>query len=196
MATRNKLFLDRDIIDIALRRIHSWLIDKLENLEGINTIIFVPVMDGAYPLFSYLVQQFQAEDNYNIEYRSINCTAYKKDGVFDDVVIAGNLDFSAFENTMIVIVDDIYDTGRTADMIINKGNWGNNSLFFVSLLRRHLGCRKLDGWCITDKPNGLGDIEVYSPITVFTNKWFFGFGMDRQGKDRCLPEIYIVEEEV
>lgn len=151
---------------------------QLKNdLEG-STPIFLCVLNGAFVFAADLIRAIGLNDckiNF-VKYSSYEGThttgtVKKILGLNEDV-----------EGKDIVIIEDIVDTGLTAEKMVNDLKEKNpRSVRFVTLLHKPDNARN------NFKPD-------YVAFTI-PPKFIIGYGLDLDGKARNLEDIYIAEED-
>lgn len=108
---------------------------------------------------------------------------------FDFEIEFGSLDhpFSAqqIQARSIIIVDEFYDSGKTAQLFIRSFNiFGARDIHFVTLLKRQSTEEPLD--FLKEHQASL----LYG-LDVENEDWLFGYGLDLDQKKRNLKDIYV-----
>lgn len=141
--------------------------------EKISDIVVLWLAEGALFFASDLIRKIDCP---NIQIRSLKASSYGKE-LFSqgDPKITG--DESGFEGKHILLVDDIFDTGRTAEVISHRLlSTGAQSIFTCFLLDK-----KVEKTC-SIKPDFVG-FEI-------DNAYVFGYGLDVAEAYRNLPDIW------
>ncbi len=87
-------------------------------------------------------------------------------------------DFSYVKGKVVLVVDDIIDTGI--------------SLSSLSRTLLDSGASSLKLCCLLDKPSRRKvDIELSYPAITIPDKFVYGYGMDLEGNLRNLPDIHV-----
>jgi len=96
------------------------------------------------------------------------------------------LDISEIKDRSIILVDDILDTGDTLNKMYHRLRGGDpKAIIAVVLIKRE-----------RDKYNfDITDGTVYRAFNHVGEEWFVGYGMDDNGLNRNLLNIYSKEDE-
>ena len=82
-----------------------------------------------------------------------------------------------------VIVEDIVDSGVTAEYLVKEiSSRGSSGVSFVTLLNN------IGGRVVNFKPDYVGFQKVLDAFVV-------GYGLDLDGKERNLPDIYMLDKD-
>lgn len=167
-----ELFIPRSTVQ---KRI-SELASQIEQDYTDKQICFVSVLNGALFFTSDLILNI----NQNCILETVKCKSY------EGMESSGEIDFELSFNSNIngrhiIFLEDIVDTGRTLDFLINEAKKFNPaSIKVCSLLL---------------KPEAL---QVKLPIDYvgfeIPNKFVVGYGLDYDGLGRNLSEIYSLAE--
>jgi hypoxanthine phosphoribosyltransferase len=145
--------------------------------NGVDNLVIVGVLNGAFMFFSDLLKLLNV-DCY-VDFMSLK--SYKNNKREEIKLIKG-IDIEIDPNDMhILVIDDVVDSGHTMVWLQNYFNTlGVNSVRFC---------------CLIDKPSGR-DVDFspdFSPdfigMTMTTDDWIYGYGMDLDGKQRNLPMV-------
>lgn len=174
-----KLVFSHSEISSALDK----LADKL-NLQLKNqTPVVLCVMQGGLVFSGQLIPRLHCM----LEIDYIHATRY------DNQTSGGELSWKAYPVTplkdrTVLILDDIFDEGRTLKSIIQycESQGASNIVSAVLLRKNHNRCIQHD--CI--------DAALTDNIALTVeDKYVFGFGMDYNGQYRQLDSIYALEED-
>lgn len=167
-------YITRDQIDKEVKRIAN----ELKNdLKGRNPL-FLCVLNGAFIFAADLLREVGINDAHinfvkYSSYEGTSSTGSVKEimGITEDV-----------ENRDVIIVEDIVDTGLTAQQMVTDLKKRNpRSVRFVTLLHKPESSK-----------------TGFKPDYVAFNippKFIIGYGLDLDGKVRNLKDIYVIDEE-
>lgn len=144
------------------------LIAKKLNKIDAEDIVVVCVLNGAFIFFSDLMKRIKLD----CETAFIQCKSYN-----DNRQTNLKVDFlgNGFEDKTVILIEDIVDTGKTLDKLIEEiKKQKPNEVFIVSLLVKNNTERMVD----------------YYGFIVPDNKFVYGYGMDNNQKERNLINIY------
>jgi len=138
-----------------------------------NTLVFV-IMNGAFVFAADLVREF----TFACPLRFIKLASYEGTNSTGKVIFSGNDTFDMV-GKKVLIVEDIVDTGRTREALLNKLRQENpKEMRTVALLF------KPDAYLYDNKPEYIGfDIP---------NAFVVGYGMDIDGRGRNLGDVYML----
>ena len=140
-------------------------------------LVIVMVLKGAVCLVSDLIREIDLP----LEVETIQCSSYGARGATrGDLQVIG-ADLLHLHNRDILIVDDIFDSGKTMTTLIDTlGKQGPRSIKTCSLLY------KKDVFKVADyRP----DYVLFDIDDLFV----VGYGLDFKEKCRNLPGIYVLE---
>lgn len=151
------------------------LASAIDTMAGDTKLLLLTVLDGAVPFSKLLRSKLTC----SYESGTVRAKSYAGTMSGGEVEIPIHYD-GPLQGRKILIVEDIVDTGRTADALIRVlEQEGPAWVRMVSLL---------------DKP--ARRVVAYRPaLTGFRiqDRFVVGFGMDYDGKYRELPDIRILE---
>jgi len=145
-----------------------------EDLTKVETpIVFVCVLNGGFMFFSDLLKHI----NVSTEVDFIKVKSYEGQQVKGTFNITKDVEISLKGKT-VVLVDDLADSGKTLTQLIEHLNTFHQpeNILTVTLLKRYNSKFIPDHYCIEIKHD----------------MWFYGYGMDLDGKNRNLPNILVV----
>lgn len=161
-----------------IRRQVKRVADELRrDLDGKDPV-FICVLNGAFVFASDLYREV------NLPESVITFMRYKS---YDGTSTTGNIKeivglYEDVKGKDVVIVEDIVDTGLTAERMIEDLNKREPaSIRFVTLLHKPESSRN-------------GFIPDYAAFEI-PPKFIVGYGLDLGGKARGLKDIYILENE-
>lgn len=148
------------------------------DLEGHENPVFLCVLNGAFMFAADLIREVGINDsNINFvryaSYAGTQSTGKVKEimGLHEDV-----------EGRDIIIIEDIVDTGRTAEKMIEDLRKKNPaSIKFATLLHK-------------PESSTTGFVPDYVAFQI-PPAFIIGYGLDLDGKARNLPDIYVIKEE-
>lgn len=153
----------------AVNKINELIDNRLWCLDGLkSTPIFICVLNGAFMFFTDLVKQ-----RGKLEIDFIRPKSYS-DKTQGDIKLISDIQCN-IENRDIILVDDIYDSGKTMNFLIQHLLTKNpNSITSVVLFKK---------W-YSDRDDLIWGIELDKEY------WLTGYGLDHSdGTNRNLPYI-------
>lgn len=166
-------YITSDEISREVRRVAAELRNDLEGTKP----IFLCVLNGAFIFAADLIREIGINDcrvnfvKYS-SYQGTQSTGVVKEiiGLSDDV-----------EGKDIIIIEDIVDTGLTAEKMVSDLKKKNpRSIRFVTLLHK--------------PDNAKNDFKPDYVAFTIPPKFIVGYGLDLDGKARNLRDIFITEE--
>ncbi len=161
----------------------SRLIIQYYQAKGSPGPIMLPVMSGAIMFAADLARAIEARSGWdsspNIQ-DIIPVRARSYVGGVSSGAVALDLPPDLRSEDDILIVDDIYDTGRTLNAL-------------VTTLQRTVNPDKIKSVVLLDKPARREIVTPGHPTWVgmqIENHFVVGYGMDFNGRFRALPNIY------
>ena len=143
---------------------------------GIDNPVFVIVLDGAMFFASDLMK---ALDFWEVwpEMTTVRIKSYESNGVQGQVNIVKPWEIE-LKGRNVVVVEDMVDTGNTIRYLMEAMLRDDlpESIYICSLLKRR------NAPCYVD----------FLGFTVSENEWLVGYGLDNEGKQRNLTEIYLL----
>ena len=151
------------------------LAKKIDDKYKNEQIVLVCVLKGAFLFFNELVKKIK---NKNIEIDFIQVKSYVGQSSMGEIKLIKDINLDV-KNKNVVLVEDIVDTGITANYLFEMFKAKNpKSLIMCSLLQ---------------KPSKL-QVSLKMPLlTCFKieNKFIIGFGLDLDEKYRTLKNILV-----
>ena len=138
-------------------------------------IVLIGVLNGGFMFYSKLVDQLALLDPHC---DFIRVKSYKgREHEVPEIIIPSSLNV---KNKFVYIIDDIYDTGLTMEVLKNQfTDLGASGVSVVTLIKRAIN--------EVDMPiNSLYGFEIH-------DEWVVGYGMDdEEGRKRSLPYILAI----
>lgn len=180
------LLLTENQISGYIDKAVSWLVRKHHKL-GDRPFLFIPVMDGALPFFMEILKRLE---KYDISYDYAATFVSTYDGIYKGRLSTYKAIQGHWQNYTCVVVDDIYDSGESfniiRDSILQDGN-GIDEVYGCFLIRRN---SKFNDLFSADEDNS----ACYAAYPLTSDKWLFGFGMDLNYKFRGNRRIFSVNK--
>ena len=154
--------------------------DSIRSLLANNTdnYCFVVVLKGAAQFFF----EFYKHLNLDINYTFVKCRSYLNQTQESTIDIDILFNTAEVKGKQLIIVDDIYDSGRTLNkltkIILNEYT-PMREIWYLFLLKRSKNKKNLS---IFGKVDNL--------FTVTSDRWLIGYGMDTNNRFRFLKNIY------
>lgn len=178
--TIKERFTPTQILD-ACQTIAKSIVSKLD-INKSNVLLVV--MDGAFIFGSDVSRMLPT--NFKLSIGSIKVKSYVGTES-KDIQLQGELPNFIDKDTNVIIVDDIFDTGKTLE-------------FLVKYIQDETGAVVNSFACLLKKKNKCNNPELESKVLpgaleVEENEFVIGYGMDVNGAFRNLPCICVLENE-
>ena len=168
-----KVLFEKSQIENRIKEIGVQILNR--HKEESNPIVLVGVLNGGFMFYSKLVDQLALLDP---QCDFIRVKSYKgREHEVPEIIIPSSLNI---KNKFVYIIDDIYDTGLTMQVLKNQFmNLGASGVSVVTLVKRAIN--------EVDMPiNSLYGFEIH-------DEWVVGYGMDDEdGRKRSLPYILAI----
>jgi len=168
-----KVLFEKSQIENRIKEIGVQILNR--HKEESNPIVLVGVLNGGFMFYSKLVDQLAMLDP---KCDFIRVKSYKgREHEVPEIIIPLSLDV---KNKFVYIIDDIYDTGLTMQVLKNQfTDLGASGVSVVTLIKRSIN--------EVDMPvNSLYGFEIH-------DEWVVGYGMDDEdGRKRSLPYILAI----
>jgi hypoxanthine phosphoribosyltransferase len=168
-----KVLFEKSQIENRIKEIGVQILNR--HKEESNPIVLIGVLNGGFMFYSKLVDQLSMLDP---QCDFIRVKSYKgREHEIPEIIIPSSLDV---KNKFVYIIDDIYDTGLTMQVLKNQfTDLGASGVSVVTLIKRSIN--------EVDMPvNSLYGFEIH-------DEWVVGYGMDdEEGRKRSLPYILAV----
>jgi len=168
-----KVLFEKSQIENRIKEIGVQILNR--HKEESNPIVLVGVLNGGFMFYSKLVDQLALLDP---QCDFIRVKSYKgREHEVPEIIIPSSLDV---KNKFVYIIDDIYDTGLTMQVLKNQFmDLGASGVGVVTLIKRAIN--------EVDMPiNSLYGFEIH-------DEWVVGYGMDdEEGRKRSLPYILAI----
>jgi hypoxanthine phosphoribosyltransferase len=168
-----KVLFEKSQIENRIKEIGIQILNR--HKEENTPIVLVGVLNGGFMFYSKLVDQLAMLDP---QCDFIRVKSYKgREHEIPEIIIPSSLDV---KNKFVYIIDDIYDTGLTMQVLKNQfTDLGASGVSVVTLIKRSIN--------EVDMPiNSLYGFEIH-------DEWVIGYGMDdEEGRKRSLPYILAI----
>ena len=168
-----KVLFEKSQIENRIKEIGIQILNR--HKEESNSIVLVGVLNGGFMFYSKLVDQLAMLDP---QCDFIRVKSYKgREHEVPEIIIPSSLDI---KNKFVYIIDDIYDTGLTMQVLKNQfSDLGASGVSVVTLIKRSIN--------EVDMPIGsIYGFEIH-------DEWVIGYGMDDEdGRKRTLPYILAI----
>lgn len=168
-----KVLFEKFQIENRIREIGVQILNR--HKEENNPIVLIGVLNGGFMFYSKLVDQLALLDP---QCDFIRVKSYKgREHEVPEIIIPSSLNV---KNKFVYIIDDIYDTGLTMQVLKNQfTDLGASGVSIVTLIKRAIN--------EVDMPiNSLYGFEIH-------DEWVVGYGMDdEEGRKRSLPHILAI----
>lgn len=171
-----RVFVDEASIIARSKELGKQISEDYEK-EGKNPLL-VAVLKGSIPFMAELMKHITID----VEMDFMAVSSYEGTRSIGDVKILKDLDRS-IKGLDILLVEDIVDTGRTIDQVVQ--------------LLMNKGARKVKIVSLLDKPSRRV-LEMNADYIGFTieDAFVVGFGLDFNEKYRNLPYIGVLKDEL
>ena len=168
-----KVLFEKPQIENRIKEIGVQILNR--HKEENTPIVLVGVLNGGFMFYSKLVDQLAMLDP---QCDFIRVKSYKgREHEVPEIIIPSSLNV---KNKFVYIIDDIYDTGLTMQVLKNQFmDLGASGVSVVTLIKRSIN--------EVDMPvNSLYGFEIH-------DEWVVGYGMDdEEGRKRSLPYILAI----
>jgi len=168
-----KVLFEKPQIENRIKEIGIQILNR--HKEENTPIVLVGVLNGGFMFYSKLVDQLAMLDP---QCDFIRVKSYKgREHEVPEIIIPSSLNI---KNKFVYIIDDIYDTGLTMQVLKNQfTDLGASGVSVVTLIKRAIN--------EVDMPvNSLYGFEIH-------DEWVVGYGMDDEdGRKRSLPYILAI----
>jgi hypoxanthine phosphoribosyltransferase len=168
-----KVLFEKSQIETRIKEIGVQILNR--HKEETNPIVLIGVLNGGFMFYSKLVDQLAHLDP---QCDFIRVKSYRgREHEIPEIIIPSSLNV---KNKFVYIIDDIYDTGLTMQVLKNQFmDLGASGVSVVTLVKRAIN--------EVDMPvNSLYGFEIH-------DEWVVGYGMDdEEGRKRSLPYILAI----
>ena len=168
-----KVLFEKSQIENRIKEIGVQILNR--HKEESNPIVLIGVLNGGFMFYSKLVDQLAMLDP---QCDFIRVKSYRgREHEVPEIIIPSSLNI---KNKFVYIIDDIYDTGLTMQVLKNQFmDLGASGVGVVTLVKRAIN--------EVDMPvNSLYGFEIH-------DEWVVGYGMDdEEGRKRSLPYILAI----
>ena len=168
-----KVLFEKFQIENRIKEIGVQILNR--HKEETNPIVLIGVLNGGFMFYSKLVDQLAHLDP---QCDFIRVKSYRgREHEIPEIIIPSSLNI---KNKFVYIIDDIYDTGLTMQVLKNQFmDLGASGVSVVTLVKRAIN--EVDMLV-----NSLYGFEIH-------DEWVVGYGMDdEEGRKRSLPYILAI----
>jgi hypoxanthine phosphoribosyltransferase len=168
-----KVLFEKPQIENRIKEIGVQILNR--HKDETTPIVLVGVLNGGFMFYTKLLDQLAMLDP---KCDFIRVKSYKgREHEVPEIVIPTSIDL---KNKHVYIIDDIYDTGITMQILRKQfSDLGASGVSVVTLIKR----------AINEVDMPLGSLYGF----VVEDEWVVGFGMDDDlGKKRSLPYILAI----
>ena len=152
-------------------------VDDYCNEYNITDLIVLGVMNGALFFTSDLLRKMYTD----VELHSVYIKSYENNSNENTNLTCHGLEYVPIKDRIILIVDDVYDSGQTLD-------WLRSTL-------QNLGAKQVLSCALIDKIPGHPNKPSHLTFVghkMTTKKFLVGYGMDDNGYRRGLNQIVVI----
>jgi hypoxanthine phosphoribosyltransferase len=168
-----KVLFEKSQIETRIKEIGVQILNRHKDEN--TPIVLICVLNGGFMFYSKLLDQLTTLDP---KCDFIRVKSYKgREHEIPEIIIPTSIDL---KNKHVYIVDDIYDTGLTMQVLQSQFlDFGASGVSVVTLIKRAIN--------EVDMPIGsIYGFEIH-------DEWVVGYGMDdEEGKKRTLPYILAI----
>ncbi|MGM0606838.1 MAG: bifunctional pyr operon transcriptional regulator/uracil phosphoribosyltransferase PyrR [Candidatus Muiribacteriota bacterium] len=125
MTTKKKKIIEKNEFDRILKRLAIQIVEK--NIKDIKDIAIVGIRKRGVPLAKRIASFIKKLEGFEIPIGELDISLYRDDQTviaYEPLVYGQEINFS-FENKILIIVDDVLQTGKTAraamEAVLDKG---------------------------------------------------------------------------
>jgi hypoxanthine phosphoribosyltransferase len=158
--------------EVIQNRIKDMALQINTDFEG-KTPVILPVLNGAFPFAAELAKHITV----SCEFEFVKISSYKGEiSAKHQPFIMLGVDVAIVENKDIIIIEDIVDTGRTMEILINY--------------LRHRNPKSISIACLFHKYQLSPDIQLDYVGFQIPDDFIVGYGLDYANLGRNLPDVY------
>jgi hypoxanthine phosphoribosyltransferase len=159
-----------------IRQVVSDIAERINQDYAGKTVVLVAILKGSFLFVADLARKLNLETR--IEF--IGVSSYEGTESTGHVRLTQDLSRD-IENEHVILVEDIVDTGRTLDYLINTLSLRKPASLEVCTLLSKPSCRVIE-------------VPVKYIGSEIPNHFVVGYGLDYNERWRDLPEIFEVQE--
>lgn len=165
--------------EFSIKTLVNFTAEKISNYckqNSIDDLLVVCVLDGALYFTADLTRGIDCSQ----ELRTVTCKSYENNYASDNFKFVG--DSTGVEGRTVLIIDDVYDTGRTMNFLVNKyKEWGAKevlSCVFIDKVYMHPDTQPVNfvGYSMTEPG------------------FLVGYGLDDLGYRRNLKSVRMIKQ--
>lgn len=158
--------------EVIQNRIKAMSDEINKDFEG-TTPLILPVLNGAFPFAAELARHI----TFACEFEFVKISSYKGEvSARHQPFIMLGVDATTVENKDIIIIEDIVDTGRTMDILVNY--------------LKHRNPKSIKIACLFHKHQLSPDIQLDYVGFQIPDDFIVGYGLDYANLGRNLPDVY------
>ncbi len=163
------LFMSHEIIQ---NRIKNMAHQINTDFEG-TTPLILPVLNGAFPFAAELAKHLTI----SCEFEFVKISSYKGEiSAKHQPFIMLGVDVATVENKDVIIVEDIVDTGRTMEILVNY--------------LKHRNPKSIKIACLFHKHQLSPEMQLDYVGFQIPDDFIVGYGLDYANLGRNLPDVY------
>lgn len=163
------LFMTHEVIQGKIKGLAEQINEDYQN----KTPLLLPVLNGAFPFAAELAKHLTI----NCEFEFIKISSYKGEiSAKHQPFIMLGVDLATIENKDVIIVEDIVDTGKTMEVLVNY------------IQHRHPNTIKIA--CLFHKHKLSPNIHLDYTGFQIPDDFIVGYGLDYANLGRNLPNVY------
>lgn len=163
------LFMSHEIIQNRIKNMAHQISTDFER----TTPLILPVLNGAFPFAAELAKHLTI----SCEFEFVKISSYKGEiSAKHQPFIMLGVDVATVENKDVIIVEDIVDTGKTMEMLVNY--------------LKHRNPQSIKIACLFHKHQLSPEMQLDYVGFQIPDDFIVGYGLDYANLGRNLPDVY------